>query len=453
MPDLLSLSPASLLLPSFRMMVGVARALGLSNQASDSLVIHFMSATGQLRKFAARKEWWMTHGEEELRQGNIDPFLFSLMTSALIARHQDSQLNRMDYLKRVIKLYNAKTIEGVFSAESASEGSEKRAIISGVFEDDGLDAAKQDCLLRDIDFGTNGKLSVHEMRELLKSYHAPDKGSQGKMREEESPVDPLDIHKTFSAFTKKALYPLIQELFSQGAITQEQVVLLLCVNLHSREQRKVSEERYVDHPMAVAGFVSQFSPLFSFDEKEISLAIMAALIHDIGEKSNFSMKEDLPEIVSPALRDVALLLHKEEEESYFYDYVSVKCASSRIAALVKLCDIYHNSSDCDDCNPSFKQAYVYPIAANFLFYRLENPDSACSIKEFVVQQSICSAEQFDEIHNLAVHNRNIAVSQVAGTIPVLSNMIPVRDIFHSGSQPVTLNYANLFRNQDPALQC
>ncbi|OIN86452.1 MAG: hypothetical protein AUJ12_05755 [Alphaproteobacteria bacterium CG1_02_46_17] len=442
------------LLPPFKAIVGVGgAAFGVPKGRQDSLIIRFMSATGQLKDFAARKDWWLRNGSMELAKGNIDPLHFSLMTSAMCSRHEDSNFNRADYLFRVVKLYNAENIIDICNAESAHQGSEERKRIVDASRHGGLEAAKIDCLIRDIEFGTRGKLTAEEIHDRFKIYKKYDRLRGERGTRTELSADGKQVQKTYSAFPKKVLFPLLEVLFQQGKITDEQVSLINCINYHSREHRRNSKESYIRHPMAVAGLVIDFATMFGFSEEEVLLAVKAALNHDIGEKSNFVMKDDLPKIVRDDLRQLVGRLHKEDSEDYFDDYIDGKCGHNRLAALVKLCDIYHNSSDVDAERPSFKQAYVYPIVANFLLYKICNPKSAMGIDDFVALRGICSRKDFLKIKEQSKEDHKVAVSTFAATIPQLNNIIPVQNIFDETPRRVTLDYAHLLRKEDSPLQC
>ncbi len=454
-------------MPSFKTLVGVSgTALGVSRRNQDSFIIRFMAATGQLQDFAARKEWWLRHGAIEMEKGNIDPLHFSLMTSAMCSRHEDSSFNRGDYLFRVIKLYNANDLPDIFDAESAEKDGEERERIINIYQREGLEAVKIDCLNRDIEFGTRGQLTSDEMYDSFDAYRKFENNASletksaseveaptGSETREEVSEDGNYVQKTYSAFPKRVLFPLLRVLFQQGKITDEQVSLINCVNYHSRERRKSSKESYIKHPMAVAGLVINFAGKFNFPEEDALLAVKAALNHDIGEKSNFVMKNDMPQIVRDDLRQLVWCLHKEDNEDYFSDYIDGKCGHNRLAALVKLCDIYHNSSDVDTGRPSFKQAYVYPIVANFLLYRLSNPTTKIGLDDFVALRGICSREDFAKIKEQAKLDHKVAVSAFAATIPQLNNLIPVQRIFDENPQRVKFNYAHLLRTEDSPVQC
>jgi (p)ppGpp synthase/HD superfamily hydrolase len=161
-------------------------------------------------------------------------------------------------------------------------------------------------------------------------------------------------------------------LYRQNYITFEQVGLVLTVNLHSTERRR-SGERYLDHPMAVAeGYLDIAPHYLGSDAWQMVSGTVSALMHDTGEGSNYIPKDDYAPLMPEDVVGCICRLHKKPESPYF-KYIQVTGRDIR-TALVKLCDLFHNCSDAKETGPSFKQKYVYPIAAAYLQACLSDSD-------------------------------------------------------------------------------
>lgn len=407
--------------------------------------------SSHLDTFAVRKDLWLSMGRKELVRGNIDPLLFCAMSSALTHRHRDSGYNRVDYVRRIVDLFCAKSMREIYDISGSSNVPKK---IEQVITSLGIEAAKTLILVDDVAYGSKGKLSPEELYEVLRAYNMPDpESARPRKRNEFSPEDGQRIQATFSAFEKRELYPLLHSMVQRRLITDEQVCLLLCINFHSRERRK-SGERYIDHPINVARLTLKYAHLFGLTERDRQIALMDALIHDIGEKSNFDMSVDLaPLITDTELIRSAASLHKYEGEAYFGDYIETKCVSGVPEAFTKLCDSYHNCSDARPDRISIKQAFVYPIVANYLRDFLETRRRK-SIDAFVRENDICTPEQLALIKHLTEKDSKFTLAEVAARIPELRNIIPVAHIFSdqpSDSLRTTLSYAYLQRTEDSAL--
>lgn len=404
-----------------------------------------------LDTFAVRKDLWLSMGRKELARGNIDPLLFSAMTSALTHRHRDSGYNRVDYVRRVVDLFCAKSMRDLESLSGSGKFPKK---ITQVVTTVGIEAAKILIFIDDVAFGSKGQLKPDEMYDLLRVYNTPDQDApRPRKRDEVSIEDGHRVQATFSAFEKRELYPLLHSMVQRRLITDEQVCLLLCINFHSRERRK-SGERYIDHPINVARLTMKFAQVFGLTERDRQIAMMIALIHDIGEKSNFDMSSDLaPLITDKELIRSAACLHKYEDEAYFEDYIETKCVSGVPEAFTKLCDSFHNCSDATYDRISIKQAYVYPLVANYLRDFLETRRRK-SIETFVQENGICSPEQLTLIKQLTEKDSKFTLAEVAARIPQLRNIIPVSQIFSdepSNSLRTTISYAHLQRTESTAV--
>lgn len=424
-------------------------SIGVRERANTMLWAFNSSA---LDTFALRKDLWLSMGRKELARGNIDPLLFCAMSSALTYRHRDSGYNRVDYIRRIVDLFGARTMSQI---QELNSGTKMPARISQAVTTLGVEAAKILVLIDDVEFGSKGKLSPDEMYDTIR-YFDNSQGHQSKSikREELDPSQGGRVQSTFSAFEKRELYPLLHSMVQRRLITDEQVCLLLCINFHSRERRKSSGERYIDHPINVARLTLRHAHLFGLTERERQVALKVSLIHDIGEKSNFDMATDLaPLITDRELIRSASCLHKYDHESYFEDYIEGKCVSGASEAFVKLCDSYHNCSDATPDKINIKQAFVYPLVANYLrdFLETRRPKT---LEQFVRQYDVCSPDQLALIRQLTEKDSKFTLAEVAARIPELRNLIPVASIFSaqsSDSLRTTHTYAHLQRTEDPSI--
>jgi hypothetical protein len=434
----------SFLVPAFRKVVGLAvNAHVLSEARSKEILLKFMLAVGALGDFAVRKDRWLQRGRVQLALGNLDPLHFAMMTSALVSRHQHSDQDRKRYLDGAIDLALAGNISQIFIANPMTLNSPEYARIRAAFYKDGLTGAKIESFLVDIEKGTDGRISHKEMHEAFVLYNTR------KPFEDSARSGALNRSKSSKhAFEHTVLLPIIKELVSQNVLSEEQVTLILSLNFHAKETRRFNNGPAVMHPFSVYKVVSARAVEFGFKPKDVRLMKLAALIHDIGEKTKFVMAEHLNDITSRDLRDLANLVHKENHEHYFDDYIGKKCRFSRMAAFIKLCDIWHNSLDAENGGLSFKQAYAYRIAANYLRYVIGCKATPMSVDDFVVSRGICSREEFTIIKDYTHYNHKVEVSEVVGKIPVLRNLLPTFTIFQQSSKPVTYDYAHLLRKED-----
>jgi hypothetical protein len=425
-----------------------------THQLAVRLKLEFAYRSNKLPPFAVRWDSWEMHSRKALQSGNTDPLLLSIMTSALSGKHTASGLDRLDYLYRMIDFYKSGNVDNLLKANNSSfdlisKHNVDRKHIRHVAKTSGLEEAKIECLLHDIEYGSDGKISAKTMGSLISFYDETNRRS-GARDEYNSSADTTS--KTYSAFDKKYLHPLIRALYKAGRdegktgyVSEEQIVLVLSANLHSREFRRTGE-RYFDHPMSVAKLVKDNAEKFGFSAANIRLAVMAALLHDIGEKSNYDVWSDLNGVVSTNLITKVQALHKKDGEDYFH-YIE-RLANDPITALVKLCDLYHNTSDDSALDkPSFKQKYIYPIAANYLKCRLENPAQRSTIREFVEMQGKMPLEKFDRIAELALKNHKVAVAEVYDNLGEIGKWPSISEAL-TPSKKIAAN-ANTRREENP----
>lgn len=356
---------------------------------------------GLLPDFAVRKKTWLGLGRASLEAGNVDPLQFLMMTSALVSRHEDSRFDRFRYLEAVIRLYN----------DSSLSEDEKIVVFTN-----------------DIVEGSRGKISKEDLEQVFQGTEDLREHRVEKIRPSDAGV------KTYSAIPKKNLWPLMVGLYRQNYITFEQVGLVLTVNLHSTERRR-SGERYLDHPMAVAeGYLDIAPHYLGSDAWQMVSGIVSSLMHDTGEGSNYIPKDDYAPLMPEDVVGCICRLHKKPESSYF-KYIQVTGRDIR-TALVKLCDLFHNCSDAKEKGPSFKQKYVYPIAAAYLQACLS--DSALArgqtVKGFSVARGYCSADQFDFIERCLSEKKEL--SEVGSLPDLQGHRIPsIEDIEEAVRNP------------------
>lgn len=400
----------------------------------------YPSSAGALEPFPIPEDCWLEGSRAEMQRGHIDPLLFALMTSALTPVHRDSGGDRFEYLRRVVALYNACSIENVLDLETGSRGGRREDLLMRAFHAYGLEGAKIHCLIHDSHFGTGGRVSSGEMVRIFGDYISP-----AAPHRQEGP------HHTYSAFPKETFLPVLRDMRERKQVGDEQVVLVLASNFHSLEHRR-SGGRYLNHPMAVASIVFENAGFLQLSEEEKRQAVMIAMIHDIGEKSNLDIGADLNGVLSDGLIQLLRNIHHQKETCFFGDYIGRQCAPSRILRAVKMADSFHNIIDSDGALPSFKQAYVYPIVLNYLRYVETCSDRVGGVDGFIAEREICSLSEFNMIKHLLNHNRKVAVSEVAATIPLLRNLIPAHSIFSPDAKPTDLTYDHLHREAHRSLQ-
>jgi hypothetical protein len=356
---------------------------------------------GLLPDFAVRKKTWLGLGRASLEAGNVDPLQFLMMTSALVSRHEDSRFDRFRYLDAVIRLYN----------DSSLSEDEKIVVFTN-----------------DIVEGSKGKISKEDLEQVFQGTEELREHRVEIIRHNDEGV------KTYSAISKDDLWPLMVGLYKQNYITFEQVGLVLTVNLHSMERRR-SGERYLDHPMAVAeGYLDIAPHYLGSDAWQMVSGTVSALMHDTGEGSNYIPKDDYAPLMPDDVVGCICRLHKKPESPYF-KYIQVTGRDIR-TALVKLCDLFHNCSDAKEKGPSFKQKYVYPIAAAYLQACLSDSTLARgqTVKGFSVARGYCSADQFDFIERCLSEKKEL--SEVGSLPDLQGHRIPsIEDIEEAVRNP------------------
>lgn len=316
--------------------------------------------------FAVRKNLWFHLCGDALEEGDIDPLQFLIMTSALTGRHEDSKFNRLEYLGNVIRIYN-----NAFQSENVKRN---------IFKQDIID-------------GSDGRITEKDLNVVLHHAHRAPLSRKSETREEFCATS--GIQKTYSAIPKDQIFPIMSSLCQENLISFEQVALVFSINLHSRERRN-SGARYLDHPMAIAGMVLDEGAIYFDSEHDFAVALVAALMHDTGEKSNYLPERDYAALMPMEVVMCIDRLHKKPGQSYF-DYIQ-GCACDERAAFVKFCDLRHNCSDATPEKSSFKQKFIYPIAAAYMKAALEDPSvSEMTVKEFAVRNGICDETTFNAI--------------------------------------------------------
>lgn len=427
---------------------------------------------GSLPNTAVPKEEILERLAEILPAGFITPVNAAAFLSAISIKHVNSRFDPVEYLERFLTLYNAKTLEDVAEAESidtkpsffdklrnlrnsfrAAAGhpvevkkteweilNEVHANASGS-NTKRMDAVRIYAWLRDMEGATKGTfigrlrgthqpIKAHEAEEVLQTYVKP--SVEVKRSERDGTL-------TNSAFDKEYYLPLLKHLRRRNVLTETQCGILLCFILHSTETRRDGTS-YITHPMAVANLVRKYGRRERMSDENIWMATLAALLHDSAEESNIDLENDLNGLLPPRVIQAIKLLHKikgkgQPKEKY-YDYIE-RLAGDPLAAFVKLCDIWHNSSDADAGKVSFKQEYVYPIAANYLRFCLDNPNRHMSIADYVEHAGICTAEAFALISRYADEKitgpdgkkRQVPVAQVRDSIGTLKKITPIKDLF------------------------
>jgi len=395
----------------------------------------FQLAYGLIPNLAINKTVIFDKLQELLPHGHITKMNAAALLCALSVNHQHSHSDPVTFLNNFLRLYNAKTFEQVCEIEEVKKGSQDYQDLQKLWNNTNgsntkrLEAVKIRCWAKDLERATQGNffnrwrgsiqsVAVKEVENLLSHYRPPE-GDVALYEE--------DGKKTLSAFPKKEFLPILVEKRANNHITETQTGIILSIILHSRETRKNSGESYVVHPMAVANLVRKHGKrFFGSDNNSIWKAILVALLHDGGEKSNIHLDKDLVGLLPEDVIQAVKSIHKNEGESYF-NYV-MRCAENQISAFVKLCDTYHNSLD--NQQPTFKQEYVYPISSLYVEYKLKNPKSNISNKYFAVNHmGICSLEQFDKISNLADTNSKISIFDSRRLIGKIRIIRTIKDVF------------------------
>ncbi len=356
------------------------------------LVPYFKKAVGRpfLKNFSTMafpKELVVDLLRSALRHGFIPPRQALALLSANMMDHPESGRDQFCYLRNAISLYNAKTLQDIWDAEEISSGDFRNLVIGFMYEttpgshSDKMNRIIEDCYLRDIikvrhfyeDVLVDWQLGLEEIQDILSEYTPL---ADAPTSRKELGTDG-GLSQTTSAFPVSAITATLQQLKADGRISETQCGLMLCYILHAMDKRKSDGACYVDHPMAVAGYVQKHGLEILGSEEQVWKASLVALLHDIGEENPaLDLANDLKGLLPDDVLDAVCLLHKKEEKSYF-KYIN-QIATNPLAAFVKLCDLRHNS---DGTGPTQdKQTYVYSLAAAYLQEMIVYPHKAGHIE-------------------------------------------------------------------------
>lgn len=441
-----------------------------AQRALFSLKKIFLDMAGVLPNWAIDRDIIIPKLKEVLTDRHMTKMNAAAFLCALSVKHVHSYYDPVLFLRNFLKLYNAKSFDEVCQIEEVVPGTsdwfELNAIRNGVestqkygTRSERLEAVKIRCWAKDLERATSPKgrfwfnsgkhqsITVKEVEALLQFY--PLGGTGG---DQSTLLREADGTETNSAFPKADYLPMLRELRSKDYINETQCGIILCFILHSREKRNDKKTSYVTHPMAVADLVRKYGHRYLPDQGHVWMATLAALLHDGGEKSNIDLECDLEGLLPDPTIEAIKCLHKKNNESYF-EYLE-RCADNPLAATVKLCDIYHNSLDAGR-DPAFKQAYVYPIAAAYVQYRLEHKNEKISVSEFVKRNDISAnglsgemlLEKIQEIADNPVDKKKKA-SAFRDTLGVLKNLGTISNVFDKE----IINNAHPRRKEDASLQ-
>lgn len=404
----------------------------------------FLDKVGLLPKWAIGPDVIIPKLAEILPQRHMTPMNAAAFLCALSVKHVHSFYDPVSFLGNFLKLYNAKTFDEVCEIEEIApkssawydlndvrNGSDNTSQKRGTRSQQ-LEAIKIRCWANDLADAHNPKkswfsfaipekktklkptledvieksqshqpITVEDIEVLLKSY--PSYKDQEEVPELVGKLKESDGRETYSAFPRDDYLGMLRKMRAKDYINETQCGIILCFILHSREKRNDKRTSYVTHPMAVANLVRKYGDQYLDDTAQVWMATLAALLHDGGEESNIDLENDLMGLLPPPTIEAIKALHKKDKETYF-GYLE-RCADNTLASMVKLCDIYHNSSDAGT-DPGFKQGYVYPIAAAYVEYRLKNKDEKLSVKEFVKRTDICSFEIFEKIEKFTENRQD-----------------------------------------------
>lgn len=440
-------------------------------RAAFTLKNLFLDYTGLKPNWAIDRDIIIPKLQEVLSKRHMTKMNAAAFLCALSIRHVHSNYDPVNFLGNFLRLYNAKSISEVFEIEEVVYDTPEALDLLSHYHNGTtgnnttkLEALKIRCWAKDLAAATAPKgkfiptpanhksITVGEVEDLVKHYPSFSAEEEDKPQ----PVEKLmesDGKATNSAFPKEFYLNELREMRSKNYINETQCGILLCFILHSREKRNDKKTSYVTHPMAVADLVRKHGGKYLKDEGHVWLATLAALLHDGGEKSNIDLEKDLEGLLPTATIEAIKALHKKDGETYF-NYLE-RCANNPLAAVVKLCDIYHNSLD-KGTNPGFKQAYVYPIAEAYVEYRLRNKESKLSVAEFLKVYNIRSdklspVELFKEIEEIAEHKTDKKKPAVAfrDRLGTLKNIDTLNEIF---AKEIVENNAYARSEEDPSLQ-
>ncbi len=393
----------------------------------------FLYKAGIIPNLAIPKDSLISTLETALKKGRITALNAAALMCAVSIRHKHSQYDPTAFLNNFVQLYNAKTKEEIYKIEQIREGSREWRHIERIFQrkdrspDGKLEQAKVFCWATDLESATQGsflgRLFHHD--EAMSVYEIQGIASLYNRKVKTKALLESDGSKTLSAFPKDEYLPLLRKQRDAGKISETQCGIILCFILHSQEKRRDGKS-YITHPMGVADLVRQHGEKYlENNEGHVWMAMVAALLHDGGEKSNINLETDLDGLLPDEVIDAIKCLHKKDDDTYF-EYIE-RIADNPLAATVKLCDLYHNSLD--DTTPSIKQTYTYPIAAAYLEYRLKNPPEKLTVMDFVAQNRVCSIKQFRDIIEATDIYRKDPLEKHQDRLGIIYNVKPLKEYF------------------------
>lgn len=412
----------------------------------------FLDVTGLKANWAIDRDVITALFREALPQRYITPMNAAAMLCALSIRHKDSGYDPVNFLNNFLKLYNAKTVKEVLSIENISPISPEFTELWAHYnttpgpKSKKLEALKIRCWAMDLERATSSKdrwalpsanhksITVKEVEDLIKLY--PSKPIVNDV-EVEGPEEVAKLMEggveTNSAFPKDTYLPMLRKLRASNRLNETQCGIILCFILHSREKRNDKKTSYITHPMAVGDLVRQLGDrYFPNDKRNIWESTLVALLHDGGEKSNIDLENDLEGLLPKDVIAGIKAVHKDDDTPYF-EY-SKECADDLRACLAKLADSIHNMSDAGN-NPSFKQAYVYPININYCHYRLTHLDEDLSVVEYMQKFNICSdtlaaEDLYDAIAKIADNraDKKMPAAAYRDKLGAIKNLKTVHDI-------------------------
>lgn len=429
--------------------------------------------------------------DEVLPKGHMTQLNAASFLNALALRHKHSHHDPITYLKNHLALYNAPLgsedcpFEHVANIEKIKRWSVEWDLLQDAYDNpivkspDGssspeqrLQAVKIRAWALDLE-ATTGILH-QEVEEHLSKYKPPKQLSAEEKKNQPTVALPKEeILKMLRAERAKTWW-------GKPKLNDTQVGILLCHLLHARETRNNKkagnneELSYVTHPMAVAYLCVKHAHKFlPYDfEGSLWVAVCDALNHDGGEKSGVDVNKDLVGLHDKRVINGIQLLHKPDGMAYFEYINRFDEQKGIIEEFVKLCDLDHNSSDAGD-NPTAKQAYVYTIAANFLLYRIRNPEEKITVATFVnhlfgdeeianafyariheIAESVDKKDADGNVIEKALKKRKASdfpdLQDVMDKLFKSGKLIPVSQILET--QENNTRHANPRREKEPALQ-
>ncbi len=416
-----------------------------------------LSEIGVIPNWAIDQDVLVPKLEEILPLGRITAMNAAALMCAVSIKHKHSRYNPVSFFENFIKLYNAKNKDEIYAFEHIEPFSEEWKNAERVYNNamvasdgdvsKGLEKLKIHCWALDLASATDGTflgrawghhkcIDVDKVKQIVCMY-------QSSKDENVGLLEPDGSH-TLSAFPKNEYLEDLKRLSAARKISETQCGIILCFILHSQEKRRDGSS-YITHPMGVADLVRQHGEKYLDGNKDqVWRAMVAALLHDGGEKSNINLETDLAGLLPDDVIEAIKCLHKSNDDTYF-EYIE-RIANNPLAATVKLSDLYHNSLDNDD--PSIKQTYTYPIAAAYLEYRLGNPSEKLTVMDFVAQKGVCTIKQFGDIIEATDIYRKDPLEKNQDRLGIISNVKPLKDYFKEEKLP---DYAHSRRKENTPL--